>query len=204
MASKSSGGDTAVWFFIVLVLILMGSGVSISLNPESWFQKSEGGDYSRDAFGPAWSDVDHNGCDTRNDILQRDLDNKQLEGNCTVLKGTLDDPYTGKTIAFTRGKESSMAVQIDHIVPLSYAWQTGANKWNDAKRAQFANDPSNLLAVDGPTNGKKSDKGLSDFLPPDTKYQCKYVQQFKAITEKYQLELKAADIQKYKEVSAKC
>ncbi len=134
--------------------------------------------YSRDQFGPAWTDVDHNGCDTRDDILARDMTDdvfKPGTHNCVVLSGTLYDPYTDTVIAFQRGQRTSTAVQIDHRVPLSNAWQTGAQQWDAAKRKAFANDPANLIAVDGPTNGAKSDGDAATWLPPNTAYRCAYV-----------------------------
>jgi hypothetical protein len=89
-------------------------------------------------FGPAWADVDRNGCDTRNDILARDLTNETFRpgtNNCVVMTGTLADKYTGTTIAFTRGQDTGSDVQIDHVVPLSDAWQMGAQQLN-ADRAK--------------------------------------------------------------------
>jgi uncharacterized protein DUF1524 len=111
--------------------------------------------YDRDQFGFGWVDVDHNGCDTRNDILARDLTGETVQPgtpNCVVLTGTLADPYSGRTIAFQRGQDTSDDVQIDHVVALSDAWQKGAQGFNATQRTAFANDPLNLLAVDGPLN----------------------------------------------------
>ena len=85
--------------------------------------------YSREQFGHGWDDVDGNKCNTRDDILRRDMTNVRFKVKthaCTVITGTLADPYTGKTIEFKRGKKTSSAVQIDHVVALSNAWQTGA------------------------------------------------------------------------------
>ncbi len=132
--------------------------------------------YDRDEFGPAWSDEvsvsgGGNGCDTRNDILQRDLTAVTLKpGTCQVATGTLNDPYTGKTIDFTRGLETSSAVQIDHVVALSDAWQKGAQQLSTERRRDLANDPLNLLAVDGPTNQAKSDSDAAEWLPPNAGY----------------------------------
>src|SRR5262249_55555501 len=110
--------------------------------------------YSRDRFGPAWADVDDNGCDTRDDILRRDLKDETFKNakHCIVLTGTLHDPYTGHTIHFVRGVKTSSAIQIDHVVALADAWRTGAAKWTAARRLAYANDPTVLLAVDGPQN----------------------------------------------------
>ncbi len=125
--------------------------------------------YSRDAFGPAWADVDSNGCDTRDDVLRRDLTATTVtagSGGCQVATGTLIDPYSGTTIAFTRGADTSGDVQIDHVVALSNAWQTGAFAWPGSEREQFANDPLNLLAVQGRLNSQKSDGDAATWLPP--------------------------------------
>src|SRR4051812_28754165 len=125
-------------------------------------------DYDRDAFGPAWADVDRNGCDTRNDILRRDLEDvvaRYGTHGCVVLTGTLADPYSGKDISFVRGQDTSTAVQIDHVVALSDAWQKGAQAWDDTRRLAFANDPLELLAVDGGLNQSKRDGDAATWLP---------------------------------------
>ncbi|MGC5165213.1 HNH endonuclease family protein [Luteimicrobium sp. DT211] len=133
--------------------------------------------YTREQFGQAWEDVDHNGCDTRNDILRRDLEEPTYKSGgdtCTVESGVLRDPYTGHTIDFRRGPDSG-AVQIDHVVALADAWQTGAQDWPADKRLALANDPANLLAVDGPANQDKSAGDASTWLPPNAGYRCAYV-----------------------------
>jgi hypothetical protein len=134
--------------------------------------------YSREQFGQAWADVDRNGCDTRNDMLRRDLTALGLKPgtrDCVVLSGVLNDPYTAAVINFLRGSSTSTAVQIDHVVALSDAWQKGAQQLSAAQRLSFANDPLNLLAVDGPTNNKKSDGDAATWLPPNKSYRCTYV-----------------------------
>lgn len=144
--------------------------------------------YSRDKFGKAWADVDDNGCDTRNDVLFRDLNEIELADNdCTVLRGTLHDPYTGQTIAFNRGKTSSAAVQIDHVVPLADAWRNGASQWSNAVRREFANDAENLLAVDGSTNSAKGADNAATWLPPNEDFVCAYVVRQIAVKHEYQL-----------------
>ena len=139
--------------------------------------------YSREQFGQAWSDDvavagGHNGCDTRNDILRRDLVEvtyKPGTRDCIVATGTLHDTYTGTTIAFVRGQDTSTAVQIDHVVALSDAWQKGAQQLSAEQRRDLANDPRNLQAVDGPTNTQKSDSDAASWLPPNRGYRCAYV-----------------------------
>ncbi|MDJ0316612.1 GmrSD restriction endonuclease domain-containing protein [Arthrobacter antibioticus] len=134
--------------------------------------------YSRSEFGQAWADVDRNGCDTRNDILNRDLSAKTFKPgtrDCLVLSGVLADPYTAKTIDFIRGSATSSAVQIDHVVALNDAWQKGAQQLTVAQRTAFANDPLNLLAVDGPSNQKKGAGDAATWLPPNKSFRCDYV-----------------------------
>lgn len=149
-------------------------------------------------FGEAWKDVDGNGCDTRNDILKRDLRDVTTAGrnNCRVTSGVFDDQYTGKTIHFKFGKDTSSAVQIDHVVALHDAWMTGAQKLTQQEREALANDPENLLAVDGPENQRKGDglclngKGCTGmYLPPNEKYRCEYAAKFTEVKSKYNLGL---------------
>ncbi|GIL37276.1 calcium-binding protein [Phycicoccus sp. DTK01] len=152
--------------------------------------------YDRDRFGQAWADVDRNGCDTRNDILRRDLSAVTLKRGtrgCVVLSGTLHDPYTGRTLAFVRGARTSGAVQVDHVVALSDAWQKGAQRWDEATRTAFANDPLNLLAVDGPTNAAKGDGDTATWLPPRKAARCGYVARQVAVKSRYRLWMTAAE-----------
>jgi len=146
--------------------------------------------YSRAQFGPTWSDVDRNGCDTRNDILKRDLTAevfKEKTHECVVLSGVLIDPYSGERINFVRGNISSMEVQIDHVVALSNAWQTGAFKLTADLRKELANDPLNLLAVKGRLNSQKGDGDAATWLPPLKSYRCDYVSRQIAVKIKYKL-----------------
>lgn len=130
--------------------------------------------YERDKYGPAWFDVDRNGCDTRNDILRSQL-TLRTEDKCVVYSGRLADPYTGTSIDFVRGTSTSTAVQIDHVVALSDSWQKGAQNLSFEQRREFANDPLNLLAADGPTNQQKGDGDAATWLPPNTAFRCDYV-----------------------------
>jgi len=146
--------------------------------------------YTRDQFGQAWADVDRNGCDTRNDILKRDLSAiiyKSGTRNCVVLSGTLLDRYSGESINFVRGNITSMEVQIDHVVALSNAWQTGAFKLTSEQRTALANDPLNLFAVKGSLNQQKSDGDAATWLPPLKSFRCAYVAQQIAVKAKYSL-----------------
>ena len=152
--------------------------------------------YDRDQFGPSWADVDRNGCDTRNDILARDLTAvvyKDGTKECVVASGTFADPYTGTTIGFVRGNETSTAVQIDHIVALSDAWQKGAQQLSAEERRQLANDPLNLMAADGPANGSKSDSDAASWLPPNKAFRCEYVARQIAVKAEYRLWMTQAE-----------
>lgn len=128
-------------------------------------------------------------CDTRQRILGRDLtDIRYGDNGCVVLSGQLNpDPYTGKVIDFTRGTSTSSAVQIDHVVALSDAWQTGAQLLDFTTRNKMANDDLNLLAVDGPANQQKSDGDAATWLPPNKAFRCQYVARQIAVKIKYGL-----------------
>lgn len=153
--------------------------------------------YDRDAFGQAWADTDRNGCDTRNDVLRRDLADivtKAGTHGCVVLSGILHDPYTGTTINFRRGETSSVAVQIDHRYPLSLAWRHGASTWTAEQRELFANDQAtNLVAVDGPANEAKSDSGPGEWMPPNPGDACTYASTFVAVATTWHLSIATAD-----------
>jgi len=146
--------------------------------------------YSRSAFGPQWSDVDRNGCDTRNDILKRDLTSiifREKTRDCVVERGILQDPYSGQVIDFQRGERTSALVQIDHIVALSNAWQTGIFQMNQKVRTNFANDPLNLMAVKGSLNSQKGDGDAATWLPPNKSFRCAYISRQVQVKVKYSL-----------------
>lgn len=152
--------------------------------------------YQRALFGQSWADIDRNGCDQRNDTMARDLvdvTTKPGTHDCVILSGTLHDPYTGQTISFVRGQGTSELVQIDHVVPLAWAWRQGASTWTGDQREHFANDPLNLQAADGTANQSKSDKGPADWMPPNTTYRCTYAERFVSILTTYQLTIDPAD-----------
>ena len=152
--------------------------------------------YARSEFGPTWADVDKNGCDTRNDILRRDLTQvvfKPGTKDCVVLSGVLIDKYSGETINFERGNSTSSLVQIDHVVALSDAWQKGAFLLTLQERTAFANDPLNLLAVKGSLNSQKGDGDAATWLPPQKSYRCEYISRQIAVKKKYRLWVTAAE-----------
>lgn len=134
---------------------------------------------------------------TREDVLRRDLTQLRFKksGRCStvVTTGRLSDPYTGKVINFVRWQGTSSKVQIDHVVPLADAWQKGAQQWSTATRVAFANDPLNLLAVDGPTNQKKGAGDTATWLPPNKNFRCRYVALQVAVKAKYRAWVTAAE-----------
>ena len=139
------------------------------------------------SFGTAWLDVDHNGCDTRNDILARDLTSTTKSGTCRVLTGQLADPYVDQTISFVRGNTTSAYVQIDHVVALADAWQTGAQLLSPAQRTSLANDPLNLLAVDAKSNAQKGAGDAATWLPAKKSFRCDYVTRQVSVKATYSL-----------------
>lgn len=152
-------------------------------------------------FGPSWTDdndgpTGHDGCDERNQILRTQLADVQFKSGsrCVVVAGTLNpDPYTGDVIAFTKADASK--VQIDHIFPLSRAFQAAAAHWSKDQRIAFANDTTvELIAVDGGANQRKSDSGL-DWLPDNRGYRCQYVSSYLQVAIQYKLPITASDQQ---------
>ena len=214
------------------ILSLKSSLEALSELPEdapaahSW---AEGG--SRTGwFGEAWTDVDGDGCDTRNEILARDLtdaDFSRADGiqsreegrgrgagvcpDATVWAGVLQDPYTGRRVTFTRGQETSAAVQIDHVVPLNYLYAHGAWQWDERTRLLVANDPLNLIAVEGEANQAKGacgpascpvgstetgswrPTGPGGWWPANSSYRCTYARRFVSVAAAYRLGLPQAD-----------
>jgi len=158
--------------------------------------------YARAQFGDGWTTL--KGCDTRNIILNRDLKDVVVDEECHVTKGALSDPYTGKTINFVRGTDTSDDVQIDHVVALSNAWQTGAQQLTREQRVALANDPLELLAVDGPSNQAKGDGDAATWLPPNKAFRCQYVARQIAVKAKYSLWVTASEKQAMTQVLSVC
>ena len=158
--------------------------------------------YSRDQFGNGWRKFGD--CDMRNIILNRDLNDVVVNDKCHVTKGSLHDPYTGKDIVFARGPDTSDDIQIDHVVALSDAWQNGAQQLTPAERESLANDPLELLAVDGPINQQKSDGDAATWLPPNKSFRCQYVARQIAVKKKYSLWVTQAEKGAIKRVLSTC
>ena len=167
-------------------------------------------DFARYRFGQAWSDdvnveFGHNGCNTRDDILRRDLADLVVRpGTCYAQTGVLHDPYTGQTIAFTRGPTTSDVVQIDHLVSLADAWYKGAREWDDQRRRDFANDPRNLLAVGGQANFNKAFRDATAWLPTNEAFRCEFVARQIHVKAAYGLWLSANEKRAMQDVLARC
>jgi len=133
---------------------------------------------SDESFWGMWG-TQPDGCDTRQTILARDLTDTVTTWGapCYIQTGTLTDPYTGKTVNFTRGGGANFdgGVQIDHVVARGNAWATGAAGWNAVQRDAFANDPLELLAVSSAANQQKGDGDAATWLPSNKAFRCQYV-----------------------------
>ncbi|MCQ4206813.1 HNH endonuclease family protein [Streptomyces longispororuber] len=165
--------------------------------------------YERSEFGDGWSDdVDapggRNGCDTRDDVLRRDLtDLREGDRNpCVVLSGTLHDPYTGKDLPYSYRRASQ--IQTDHVVALGAAWRAGAWAWTPKERLTYANDLDVLLATDKTTNYEKSSKTPDKWKPPNHGYWCAYGRRWTGIKHKYRLTVTAPEKLALQDLLATC
>jgi hypothetical protein len=167
-------------------------------------------DFKRYQFGKAWSDdVDvefgRNGCNTRDDILRRDLQNLVVRrGTCYAQSGTLVDPYSGVTIDFVRSPDTSKAIEIDHVVALADAWYKGARSWDPQRRLDFANDPRNLLAVSPKANFDKAFRDAASWLPPNEAFRCDFVARQIEVKAAYGLWLSAKEKKAMESVLSRC
>jgi hypothetical protein len=156
-------------------------------------------------FGPAWSDVDRNGCDQRNDVLHRDLTEVEVRDGtqgCVVIAGVLDDPYTGEIVPFE--KADAAQVPIDHVVPLAAAWVQGAAEWAPEQREAFANDLTNLIATTRAENSSKGDSTADEWVPADPAYGCSYATVVITVKDRYALAVTPAEADALTSLLATC
>jgi hypothetical protein len=182
------------------------SGPAIQLNNLLIKGRAPKTGYDRDLFGSSWIDIDRNGCDTRNDILRRDLSEVTFRpgtGNCVVETGKVFDPYTGTEYDFVKSNTGG-GMDIDHIVSLSDAWQKGAQQWNSETRKQFANDPLNLVATNQSVNRSKSSSDAASWLPPNKSIRCAFVARQISIKSAYQLWVTQAEYDAMTRVLSSC
>jgi hypothetical protein len=184
------------------------AAIALALIPVKGRAASTG--YSRSQFGEEWTDANtaslgNNGCDTRDDILHRDLARITTDSTtCTVVTGALMDPYTAATLALSPGSAGSDTIQVDHVVSLSDAWQTGAQQLTADQRTALANDPLSLLAVSGKQNTSKGDGDAATWLPPNKAYRCSYVARQVAIKARYGLWMTQAEHDAVARILAGC
>ncbi|KAF2008497.1 hypothetical protein BU24DRAFT_468916 [Aaosphaeria arxii CBS 175.79] len=143
--------------------------------------------YSRDLF-PHWI-TQSGACNTREVVLKRDGTNVVQDSSCAATSGTWVSPYDGAT--WTAASD----VDIDHMVPLSNAWKSGAASWTTARRQAFANDLTNpqLLAVTDNVNQAKGDKGPEAWKPSLTSYHCTYAKMWVKVKSTYSLTITSAE-----------
>ena len=167
-------------------------------------------DFQRYQFGDAWSDdvnveFGHNGCNTRDDILRRDLKSLVVRPfTCFAQSGILVDPYTGTTIDFVRGPNTSNSIEIDHVVALADAWYKGARSWDPQRRLDFANDPRNLLAVSPKANFDKAFRDAAGWLPPNQAFRCEFAARQVEVKTDYGLWVSAKEKKALADVLAGC
>ena len=148
--------------------------------------------YRRAEFGQRWKDVDRNGCDQRNDVLARDLQQVEAPKGCKVLRGVLQDPYTGQVIAFQRGQRTSSAVQIDHVVALADAWQRGRSSGH-RRSANFSPMISRTSWLWMVSNMQKGAGDAATWLPRNKAFRCRYVSIQIEVKAKYGLWVTSAE-----------
>ena len=206
-ATGSWGSDPAVW----------QAGLDATNTIAT--AKARPGGYDRERYFGGWAS---NGCGsatTRDTILARDLKGAVENPRCQVTSGTLTDTYTGRTIQFRRGRNTSSAVQIDHVVSLLDAWESGARDWDQTKRVRYANSTDVLLASDGPANMAKGsgldvngtalyrsqNSGAPDVWMPDNKaYRCDYMAKRATIKSKWGLTMTPREKQQTVSVLSQC
>jgi len=154
--------------------------------------------YSREMFGHGWADSNKDCQNSRMETLiaySLSPARFKTEKECMVIAGKWISPFSGKTIYV------ASEIDIDHVVPLKWAWVHGANHWTKTKRVKFANDPANLLSVEARLNRQKGAKGLSKWLPPAN--QCQYISRFIRVYKTYNLELSSKEQVNYNQIMNK-
>ena len=185
---QSNSGDTPMINVKISDFLSLGEKNQSSVGDRVSLLDESSPNYSREAFGRGWSDDDGDCQNTRHEtLITQSLEQvkfKSLE-QCQVAEGSWLSPYTGQLVF------KSSRLDIDHVVPLKWAWQHGAASWPKAKRIKFANDPLNLLAVELRLNRQKGAKGPDNWLPPENK--CKYLELFSIIKDAYGLAYSAGE-----------
>ncbi|MER5598064.1 HNH endonuclease family protein [Streptomyces sp. NPDC002265] len=154
--------------------------------------------YSRDLF-PTWITISGT-CNTREYILKRDGSNVTTDSACVATGGSWYSVYDGAT--WTAASD----VDIDHLVPLAEAWDSGASAWTTAQRQAFANDVTRpqLLAVTDNVNQSKGDKDPAEWMPPLSSYACTYARAWVQVKYYYNLKIDSAEKTKLTSVLNGC
>jgi hypothetical protein len=198
---------------IVLFIIVASSTGAFALDKATAFATVDAGikalkvapdvrtGYARSLF-KHWSDLDKNGCNTRNDVIIHEaLVKPKVDAGCKIVKdtGKWYSAYDGMTVT------NFSALDVDHMIPLAEAWDSGANKWDGAKREQYANDMGDenaLIAVTAATNRSKSDQDPADWLP--AKDICTYVKNWVHVKLRWSLTVDEKELKAIKDANAKC
>jgi hypothetical protein len=155
--------------------------------------------YKREYFGHGWADFDKDCQNARMEALIAQSTTAvkfKTDKQCKVKHGRWISPFTGNVIT------NASLIDIDHVVPLKWAWERGANQWSKKQRIRFANDPINLWSVERELNRSKGAKGINQWLPP--KNQCQYIVRFERIRKSYQLEIKPNEKRAYQKKLTSC
>lgn len=163
--------------------LLLALGAAVLEGRESALMRPLAEPFSRTLYAH-WLDADGNCRDTRQEILARDSQRpvRWDAAGCSVVAGRWVDPYTGGVISDPRG------IDVDHLVPLAEAHRSGADSWPAERRAAFANDPGNLLAVSAGANRSKADGDPLAWQPPAWSVRCVYTGRFVAVKTAWGLE----------------
>jgi hypothetical protein len=163
-------------------ILAIGKNILSTLEDAEDNSNEAGSDYSRSAFGHGWADFDGDCQNSRHETLIAQSSSQvtyKTNRQCRVVSGTWESVFSNKPLY------QSSKIDIDHVVPLKWAWERGASVWSKTKRVSFANDPLNLLAVEARLNRQKGAKGPQNWLPPTNK--CQYINLFSKITDEYKL-----------------
>ncbi|MEZ9863892.1 HNH endonuclease family protein [Vibrio breoganii] len=158
-------------------------------------KKSNSNEYSRSQFGHGWADINGDCQNARAEALISQSVAPvrfKTDKECLVVSGRWTSPFTGNTIY------SASEIDIDHVVPLKWAWDHGADGWTEDKRKAIANDPANLIAVEASLNRQKGAKGIDEWLPP--KNECQYILRFLRVKKTYGLQLNQSEAQSYQAI----
>ena len=177
-----------MWTWIVLVSGLVVSGeVDVGYDRERMYGGWRGGDCMN----------------TRHEVLVEEslVEVELSEDGCKVVSGLWYDPYTSKTFTDSR------KLDVDHLVPLKEAHQSGAAEWNDEERRDYANDlsnPGHLIAVEARVNRRKGAKDVAEWLPPNESFRCAYVMAWVGVKKKWGLTVDYAEERVINEVLGSC